>query len=152
MSDIIVSKPPMNSLFQSEKCNVGNGSVIIDLLTCDVKINPTLSIDNAARLAAKEIYQVMQHDQPISEEPEWLNSVTFAADGYPKFTIKVVDNKLYLNSPPFNKVKRNITFWKKFTDYWYIMVVYAMKRALVARKDRTPEEDRIIHKYANIKI
>jgi len=153
LQKIIVSKPPVTDLFNSEKCNIGNGAVIIDLRTCDVKINPTLTIDSAAKLAARQIYQVMEHPNPLSQEPEWLNTVTFASEEMPdKPAVRIEDNKLYFNSPPFKKSKKNINFWKRFTDYWYVMVVKAMNRALTARKDKTFFEEQTIDRYAKIDV
>jgi hypothetical protein len=153
MQPIMVSKAPYNELFNSEKCNIGNGAVIIELRNCDVKINPTLTIDSAAKLAARQIYQVMEHPNPLSQEPEWLNSVSFASEEMPdKPAIRIVDNKLYINSPPFKNNKKNINFWKRFTDYWYVMVVKAMNKALIARKDKTFFEEQTINRYANIDV
>jgi len=153
MQRIHISKAPVTDLFNSDRCNINNGSVIIELRNCNVIINPSLTLNNAAKLAAKKIYEVMQHDEPLSQEPEWLNSVTFSSEEFIDTpAVKIIDNKLYFNSPPFLKTKRNINFWKHFTDYWYIMVVRAMEGALVARKDKTFFEEQIIEKYADMDI
>jgi hypothetical protein len=153
MQRIIVSKQPVTDLFNSSVCNIGNGSVVIDLRTCDVKINPTLTIDNAAKLAAKQVYMAMEYGDPMSQEPEWLNTVSFASEEMPdKPAIKIIDDKLYYNCPPFKKTKRNINFWRRFTKYWYVMVVKAMNGALTARKDKTFFEEQTIDKYSGIDV
>ncbi len=152
-SPIQVSKPSVTELFRSDQCNIGNGSIIIHLRNCDVRINPVLTIDNAAKLAAKSIYEVMQHDDPYTQEPEWLNAVTFSSEEFDTTpAIKIINDKLYVNSPPFLKSKKNILFWKRFTDYWYIMVVKAMEKALFNRKDRTSQEDKTIDTYSRVDV
>lgn len=150
MRSIQVGNPGMNELFQTDKCSIGNGAVVIDLRTCNVTLNPALTIDNAAKLAAKSIYEVMQWDDKVTSEPEWLNAVTFASeDMIDTPAVRIVDNNLYINSPPFLNSKKNMSFWRKFTDYWYIMVVKAMDRALFARKDKTFHEEKIIDTFAS---
>jgi len=114
MSSVQVAGPAMNELFNSTNCNIGNGTVIISLRTCDIRINPAVTIDNAAKLAAKTIYQVMAHTENLSGEPEWVNAVTFASEEFEKTpAIRITDNQLFVNSPPFLKTKKNILFWKK---------------------------------------
>lgn len=150
---IIQASGELANLFRNEYCNIGNGSVVIELRTCDVKMLPTMTIDNAARLAAKTIYSAMRPESPSSDEPEWLNKVTFASEEWEQTpAIKVVDNLVWYNSPPFVKSKKNLKFWELFARYWYIMVVQSMKRALVGRKDRTTTEDNIIHIYGGKEI
>lgn len=150
---IQVSKAPVTDLFKSDKCNINNGSIVVELRNCNVIINPSLTINNAAKLAARKIYEVMQYDQPISQEPEWLNSVTFSSEEFVDTpAVKIIDNKLYFNSPPFLKTKRNINFWKYFTDYWYVMVVRAMDRALKSRKDKTFFEEQTIDRYSKVDV
>lgn len=150
---IQVGNPDMNELFKTDKCNIGNGAVIIDLRTCDARINPSLTIDNAAKLAAKSIYEVMQWNDKVTSEPEWLNAVTFSSEDMPdKPAVHIIDNKIYINSPPFMRTKKNIAFWHKFTNYWYVMVVKAMDRALFARKDKTFHEEQIIDRFSSVKM
>ena len=153
MSNVIIGKPAANELFKTNVCNIGNGAVVINLRTCDVKINPTLTIDKAAKLAAYQVYHAMEHPGQITQEPEWVNMVSFATEELPdKPAIKIIDNKLFINSPPFLKTKKNINFWKRFTDYWHIMVIKAMDRALACRQDKTFKEEQDIERYANIDI
>lgn len=150
MKPIIVGKPSMTELFRTDRCNIGNGAVIIALRTCDVTINPAMSIENAAKLAARTVYEVMELDHNFTDEPEWVNSVTFASEEFEKTpAVKIVNNQLFFNCPPFLKTKKNINFWKKFTDNWYIMTTKAMERALFNRKDKTVREEQIIHHIAS---
>jgi len=150
MSIIQLGKPNANELFKTDRCNIGNGAVVITLRNCDVRINPAMTIENAAKLAAKSVYEVMAHGESLSGEPEWLNMVTFASEEFERTpAVKIVDDKLYINSPPFLKSKKNINFWKYFTNYWYIMTVKAMEKSLFNRKDRTHKEDNTIDQFAN---
>lgn len=152
-NNIVVSTPPANELFKSEVCNIGNGAVIIDLKTCNVTINPTLTIESAAKLSAKQIYQVMEHPNPITQEPEWVNSVKFSDDeNINRPAIAVYDDKLYYNSPPFNKTRKNLAFWRYFAKYWYVMVVKAMVKALSCRKDISVKEQRIMDRYSKVDV
>lgn len=153
MGNVYVSTPAANELFNSEKCNIGNGAVIIDLRTCDVTINPTLTIQSAAKLAAKQIYHVMEHPNPITAEPEWVNSVKFSDDtNINRPAVSVCDDKLFYNAPPFKKTKKNLAFWRYFSKYWYVMVVHAMTKALACRKDVTTKERNLIDRYSKVDL
>jgi len=151
-SNIQVSKAPATELFKSDKVSIGFGAVIIDLKTCDIVLNPTITIDNAAKMAAKQIYNALRHEDPLTEEPEWVNKVTFAAEGLEDTpAIQVIDDKWYYHAPPFVASKKNISFWTMFTKYWNLMVVQAMTRALVNRSRSIKENERMT-KFAKNEI
>ena len=153
MTKLQIGSPNLKELFAGEVCNIGFGAVRIELETCNIRINPTITVDNAAKLAAKTIYNAMRPEEFYTSEPEWLNKVTFASDKYEsKPAVKIVDDKIWFNTPPFKKSKLNLNFWNLFTKYWYVMVVQAMQRALVGRNDRTVSEEEIINKYQGIDV
>jgi len=146
-----LGNPNTSELFSSDICRIGHGAVVIDLKTCSVKY-PVMTADNAAKLAASQIYQAMMPSEAVSNEPEWLNKVTFAAEGMEdRPAIKIVDNKWRYTAPPFIPNKRNMKFWAKFADAWYAMCMKAMTRALVGHQ-RTQKEDDLIHEYSSVDI
>ena len=150
---ITVGKPSETELFQADKCVIGHGVVVIELRTCNVKILPTMTTRNAAKLAAKTIYHVMQHDTPYSAEPEWVNKVSFSTEEFELTpTIRVVNDSWWYNAPPFLKTKRNVAFWNNFAYYWNIMSVHAMERALTGREFKTEREMRTIHRFHGVEV
>lgn len=150
---IVCGTPAAGDIFRGDKCVIGHGALVIDLRTCDIIMVSIMTLDNAAKLAASTIYGVMESDTPSSPEPEWVNSVTFASEEFMETpAIRVVDNRLLYNSPPFKRTKKNLRFWELFAKYWYVMVVRAMNKSLYSCKTKTAKEQSIIDKYSAVRV
>lgn len=148
---IHLAKGPAEDLFKGKFVKIGGGVGKIDITNGEVKF-PTMTMDNAARLSAVQIYTAMSPSHAITNEAEWLNKVSFADDKHMDTpAVRVVDNRVSFNIPPFKNSKKNETFWLHFGKYWYIMVVKAMQRALINR-DKTAKEKYLINQYAHIEL
>jgi hypothetical protein len=148
MSRILQPNPGLEDLFSGRFVKISKGAVTIDLLTGRVKFVATTTMDDAAKLSASYLYAAFESPKDFEGDPMWTNSINFCDEstvGEP--AVIVVDDQLYLNTPPFSG-DRN--FWKLFTKYWAQNVLRGMSRALEGR-DQTTKEKVLIDYYSTIK-
>ncbi len=134
----IIGRPDFSGIFKGGLIKIGNGLISINPEDATVKINPTLLMDNAAKLSATHLYEAMvtnevQEADSKIDIPMFVDSITFGSDkeGVPVALTAKMD-QLYINRPPF---RGELRFWKSFSKYWNLCCLRAQFEA-IRRKDQ----------------
>ena len=136
----------LENMFAGRNIKVCGGNIIIDLLTCEVKFMSTMTMENAAKLSATYLYEAMAIP-PLDEDgiPVWTNSICFCDEHtVSEPAVTVVDDKLFINRPPF---KGDMEFWKLFTKFWAQNILRAMSKSLAHEKHTTLKERILLGAY-----
>lgn len=142
--------PGFEDIFKSGRfLKISGGLVVIDNRNGKVKINPTMTLENAAKVAASYIYEAIRYrEHEFDGEPIWTNSVQFWDDQYPKSPcVSITNSKIQVFRPPF---LGDMEFWRAFTKYWSINVAKGMTKALIGRR-KTFEETKCIEVFEKLK-